>query len=51
MGLLLLIVLILLICGGFSQRENWGNGPAGILGLVLIIVLILVLLGHVPVGF
>jgi hypothetical protein len=49
MGLILLILLILLLCGGFSQRESWGNGPVSILGLVLIIVL--VVLGHVPIGF
>ncbi len=47
MGLILLIVLILLLCGGFSQRDNWGNGPVGILGLLLIVVLVLMLLGHV----
>ncbi len=47
MGLILLILVILLLCGGVSQRESWGNGPVGFLGLVLIILLVLVLLGHV----
>lgn len=52
MGTILLIVLTLLLLGGF---RDWGPGPfygggpylGGGLGLVLVIVLILVLLGHI----
>lgn len=56
MGLILLIVLLVLVFGawpgnGAGFNQGWGNGPSGLLGLVLVIVLILVLLGHVPAGF
>ncbi|MDB5612075.1 MAG: hypothetical protein JWP25_8975 [Bradyrhizobium sp.] len=51
MGLVILIIIVLVLLGGFS---GIGGGPfygtgyvgGGGLGLVLVIVLILVLLGH-----
>lgn len=51
MGLILLILLVLLLCGAFSQSGNWGYAPGGMLGLLLVILLVLLLLGHVPVGW
>jgi len=51
MGLILLIVLVLILCGGFS---GIGGGPfygtgyygGGGLGLILVVVLVLVLAGR-----
>jgi len=46
MGTILLIILILLLVGGFPawpHSRNWGYGPSGILGL-LVVILIVVLL-------
>jgi Protein of unknown function (DUF3309) len=54
MGLLLLIVLILLLCGGlptWNYSRNWGYGPSGILGLLLVILLVMLLLNAIPWGF
>lgn len=54
MGILVLIVLLLLLFGGlprWQHSKNWGNGPSGLLGVVLVVVLIFVLLGHIPYGF
>lgn len=51
MSPLLLIVLLLLLCGGvgpwYPYSANWGYYPMGGLGLVLVIVLILVILGRI----
>ncbi len=49
MGLVLLVILILLLCGAFTGpvTSNWGYYPGGGLGLVLIILLILLLLGRI----
>ena len=46
MGLVLLILLILLLCGGLPQAglHDFGYGPSGFIGLLLVIVLILVIL-------
>jgi hypothetical protein len=52
LGLILIIVLILALLGGFT---GWGGGPfygtgyygGGAIGLILVIVLILVLLGRI----
>lgn len=51
-----MIVLLLLVFGawpgsGLGYSQGWGNGPSGLLGLVLVVVLVLVFLGHVSVGF
>jgi hypothetical protein len=51
LGTVLLIVLIILLLGGFSGIGGGpfygvGYGAGGVLGLILIIVLILLLLGR-----
>lgn len=48
MQLVLLILLILLICGGLPQVgwHNYGYYPSGGLGLVLLVLLILLLTGR-----
>jgi len=47
MGLILLIVVILLLCGAFpTGGYGFGGGAHGVLGLILIIILILFLLGR-----
>lgn len=51
MGLLLIVLLVLLLCGGlptWGYSRNWGYGPSGLLGLVLVVVLVLVLMGQIP---
>jgi hypothetical protein len=51
-NLLVVIILILLLCGGvgtlpvWSHAQAWGYGPSGGIGLVLLIVLILALTGR-----
>ncbi len=42
MGLLLLVILLVLVFGGFPV---WGAFPSGILGLVVIILIILLIMG------
>jgi hypothetical protein len=49
--MILLILLIVALLGGFSGRfggygYGYGNGGIGVLGVVLIIVVVLVLLGR-----
>ena len=54
MGLILLIVLAVLLLGGFptwKYSRDWGYGPVGGIGVVLLIVLVLVLAGYIPRGF
>jgi len=54
MGTLLLIILILLLIGGFPawpHSRNWGYGPSGILGVLLVVLLVLMILGPVPWGW
>jgi hypothetical protein len=51
LGLILIVVLILLLFGGYAGRGQIYGSPVymggfGIVGLVLLVVLILVLLGH-----
>lgn len=48
MGLLLLIVLIILLCGGLPTwgYHSYGYAPSGALGFVLIIVVVLLVLGR-----
>jgi len=51
MGTLLLIILILLLIGGFPAwpySRNWGYGPSGILGVLLVVLLVLLILDRVP---
>jgi len=54
MGTVLLIILILLLIGGFPAwpySRNWGYGPSGILGVLLVVLLVLMILGPVPWGW
>jgi Protein of unknown function (DUF3309) len=51
MGTILLIILILLLIGGFPAwpySRNWGYGPSGILGVLLVVLLVLLILDRVP---
>ncbi len=52
LGLILLIVLVIFLLGGFSGRfggygYGYGHGGVGAIGIVLIVVLVLVLLGRI----
>src|SRR5580700_2366214 len=52
LGLILAIVLIVFLLGGFSGRfggygYGYGHGGIGVLGTVLIIVVVLMLLGRI----
>jgi hypothetical protein len=51
LGMILLIVLVIALLGGFSgvvggYGYGFGHGGVGVLGVVLIVVLILVLMGR-----
>jgi hypothetical protein len=51
LGLVLLIVLVIFLCGGFSGRfggygYGYGHGGVGVIGTILIIVVVLMLLGR-----
>lgn len=51
LGLILLIVLAIILLGGFSGRiggygYGFGHGGMGVVGLVLVVVLVLVLVGR-----
>jgi hypothetical protein len=51
MGLILLILLILLLCGGLGygyRGGQYGYHTGGVVGIVLIIVLVLLLTRAVP---
>ncbi len=50
LGLVLLIVLLVLLIGGFPiwpHSMGWGYWPSGTIGLILLIVIILLLLGRI----
>ena len=52
LGLILLIVLVLFLLGGFSGRiggygYGYGHGGMGVLGVILVIVVVLMLLGRI----
>ena len=52
LGFILVIVVVILLLGGFSGRfggygYGYGHGGVGILGTILIIVLVLMLLGRI----
>jgi Protein of unknown function (DUF3309) len=50
MGLILLILVILLLCGGLpTNGYGYGPGIPGLLFLVLVVIIVLALLGHVQV--
>ena len=51
LGLILVIVLVIFLLGGFSGRlggygYGFGNGGVGVIGIVLIVVVILLLTGR-----
>jgi hypothetical protein len=51
-GLILIILLVIFLLGGFSGRfggygYGYGHGGVGIIGTILIIVVILMLLGQI----
>jgi hypothetical protein len=51
-GIVLLVVLVIFLLGGFSGRfggygYGYGHGGMGGIGLILIIILVLVLLGRI----
>lgn len=48
LGTILIIILILFLIGALPRWQHsaeWGNGPAGGIGLVLLIVLLIVFFG------
>ena len=51
-GLLLAILLIIFLLGGFSGRfggygYGYGHGGVGVIGLILIVIVVLMLLGRI----
>jgi hypothetical protein len=51
LGLILVVVLVIFLLGGFSGRfggygYGYGHGGVGIIGIILIVVIILVLTGR-----
>jgi hypothetical protein len=51
MGLILIIILVIFLLGGFSGRfggygYGYGHGGVGIIGIILIVVVILLLTGR-----
>jgi hypothetical protein len=51
LGLILVIVLVIFLLGGFSGRfggygYGYGHGGVGIIGIILIIIVVLMLLGR-----
>jgi hypothetical protein len=48
MGIILLIVLLLVVCGGLPNLgfHNYGYGPSGIGGILILVVLVLLLTGR-----
>ncbi len=48
--ILILVILILLLVGAlptWPHSRTYGNGPSGILGIILIIFVILLLMGRI----
>jgi hypothetical protein len=51
LGLILLIVLVIFLLGGFSGRfggygYGYGHGGVGVIGVILIIIVVLLLTGR-----
>jgi hypothetical protein len=51
-GLILAIVLIIFLLGGFSGRfggygYGYGHGGVGVIGIILIIIVVLMVLGRI----
>jgi len=52
MGLILIIILVIFLLGGFSGRfggygYGYGHGGVGIIGIILIVIVILALTGRI----
>jgi hypothetical protein len=52
LGLILVIILVIFLLGGFSGRfggygYGFGHGGVGVIGVILIVIVILMLLGRV----
>jgi hypothetical protein len=52
LGLILLIVLVIFLLGGFSGRfggygYGYGHGGIGVIGIILIVIVVLLLLGRI----
>ena len=52
LGLILLIVLVIFLLGGFSGRfggygYGYGNSGIGIIGIIVIVIVVLMLLGRI----
>jgi hypothetical protein len=44
--ILLIVILVLLLAGGipaWNRREDWGQAPSGVIGLLLLIVLVILI--------
>jgi hypothetical protein len=51
-GLILIVLLVIFLLGGFSGRfggygYGYGHGGVGLLGIILIVVVVLVLMGRI----
>jgi uncharacterized protein DUF3309 len=52
LGLVLIVLLIIFLAGGFSGRfggygYGYGHGGMGVIGIVLVVVLVLLLMGRI----
>lgn len=47
LGLVLLIVLVLILTGGFGRYQGDFAVPGGIVGLLLVILIVMMLLGRI----
>jgi Protein of unknown function (DUF3309) len=53
MGLILLIILGLVLIGGFPAwpySRSWGYGPSGLVGVLLLVLLALLVMDIIPWG-
>ena len=53
MGLILLIILVLVLIGGFPAwpySRSWGYGPSGLVGVLLLVLLVLLVMDIIPWG-
>lgn len=49
-GTLILIVIVILLLGvlpTWPHSRSWGNGPAGVLMIVLVVLLVLMIMGRI----
>jgi hypothetical protein len=53
MGLILLIILVLVLIGGFPSwpySRSWGYGPSGLVSVLLLVLLVLLIMDIIPFG-